>query len=33
VELAVLLDDIAFAERGGDDFDHYFFLVRAFAPA
>jgi hypothetical protein len=29
VEIAVLLDDLAFAERGGDDLYHYFFLVAA----
>ena len=29
VQLAVLLDDVALAERRGDDFDHYFFLVAA----
>ena len=29
VQVAVLLDDVAFAQRRGDDLDHYFFLVRA----
>ena len=33
VELAVLFDDIAFAQRRGDDLDHYFFLVQAVAAA
>jgi hypothetical protein len=34
VELAVLvLDDVALAQRRGDDLDHYFFLVRALAAA
>ena len=28
VQVAVLLDDVAFAQRRGDDLDHYFFLVR-----
>jgi hypothetical protein len=28
VQIAILFDDVALAERRGDDLDHGFFLVR-----